>query len=73
LNQADFNPKYPIDFEFYKNEATLRIMAKLYHLAGEDYYEANALQIWKEVDKRLNEEELKVVGKYITPYITHFL
>ena len=48
-------------------------MAKLYHLAGEDYYEANALQIWKEVDKRLNEEELKVVGKYITPYITHFL
>jgi hypothetical protein len=38
-------------------------MAKMYYLADENYYEASALQIWKELEGKLNEKELQIIAE----------
>lgn len=66
----------PLDRDFYAEDGVLKLLAKLYYLCGENYYEgfcalffccilsfiiANALQLWNDLKKCFSENEFNVM------------
>jgi len=51
----------PLDIDIYDNENYLKLMSKLYYLCEENFYEANAIQLWRDLPKCFSRKELEMM------------